>query len=121
MKTLSEPLKRGDVVRVRFDPVEGHEQAGVRPALVLSPDLINEHYSVILVAAITSKRLDTILPMEVSIDAPEGGLKTDSKVMLLQTRSIDKRRVIGRYGSLSDTTLRSVDKALAIVTGLLRI
>lgn len=121
MKTLREPLKRGDVVRVRFDPVEGHEQAGVRPALVLSPDLINEHYSVILVAAITIKRLETILPIEVVIDTPEGGLKTVSKVILLQTRSIDKRRVIGKYGSLSEETLRKVDKALAIATGLIKI
>ena len=35
-------LKRGDIVRVRLDPVEGSEQAGERPALVISPDVINE-------------------------------------------------------------------------------
>jgi mRNA interferase MazF len=41
-------LKRGDVVRVRLDPVEGSEQAGERPALVISSDAINRHSPVIL-------------------------------------------------------------------------
>ena len=106
-------------MRVRFDPVEGHEQAGVRPALVLSPDVINEHYSTIMVAAITSQRLDLILPIEVLIEAPEGGLRANSKVLLLQTRCIDKRRVIGTYGNLSPDAMRKVDRALAIATGLM--
>ena len=114
-------LHRGDVVRVRLDPVEGHEQAGVRPALVLSPDLINEHLNVVMLAAITSKRLDIVPPFEVLLQAGEGGLKTDSKVMLMQTRSVDKRRVLSQYGSLSEQTMRKVDRALAIAIGFTKI
>ena len=51
-------LKRGDIVRVRLDPVEGSEQAGERPALVISPDVINEHSPVILIAALTSQKTE---------------------------------------------------------------
>ena len=36
-------LKHGNIVRVRLDPVERSEQIGERPALVISPDVINEH------------------------------------------------------------------------------
>ena len=114
-------LRRGDIVRVKFDPVKGHEQSGVRPALVLSPEIINEHYSTVMVAAITSKRLDQLLPIEVLIEAPEGGLKSDSKLLLLQIRCIDKSRIIGMYGTLTEATLKRVDKALVIATGLMRI
>ena len=114
-------LRRGDIVRVQFDPTKGHEQAGVRPALVLSPEIINENYSTVMVAAITSKRLDLILPIEVMIEASEGGLKSDSKALLLQTRCIDKSRIIGSYGSLTVQTMEKIDKALAIATGLLKI
>ena len=35
--------QRGDIVRVRLDPTVGAEQAGERPALVISPDVINEY------------------------------------------------------------------------------
>lgn len=121
MPSVTFPLRRGDIVRVRLDPVEGHEQAGVRPALVLSPEIINENLNVIIVAAITSKRLDLDLPFEAKIKAGEGGLKSDSRVMLMQIRTLDKRRVLSRYGTLTAETMRSIDKALAISTGLMRI
>lgn len=49
--TLS--LKRGDVVRVRLDPIVGSEQAGERPALVISPDVINDHSPVVLIASMS--------------------------------------------------------------------
>ena len=108
-------------MRVRLDPVEGHEQAGIRPALVLSPEIINENLNIILIAAITSKRLELQLPFEAIIQAGEGGLKTDSRVMLMQIRSIDKRRVISRYGTLTAESMKRIDKALAISTGLMKI
>jgi mRNA-degrading endonuclease toxin of MazEF toxin-antitoxin module len=43
-------------VRVRLDPTIGAEQAGERPALVISPELINQHSPVVLVAAVTSRK-----------------------------------------------------------------
>jgi mRNA interferase MazF len=121
MKKQTEFLNRGDIIRVVLDPVRGHEQAGIRPAVILSPLLINTYSSTILVATLTSKRLDLIVPVEVLIEAPEGGLKLDSKVLIMQTRSIDKSRIIGAYGSLTEATMKRVDKAIAIATGIMRI
>lgn len=115
---MNSTIKRGDVVRVRLDPVEGSEQAGERPALVLSADLINEHSPVVIIAAITSKKTDRVYPFEALIEPPDGGLTMPSKVSLLQIRSIDKRRVIGRYDAVSPDTMRSVEEALRIATGL---
>jgi mRNA interferase MazF len=109
---------RGDVVRVRLDPVEGSEQAGERPALVLSPDVINEHCPVILIASLTSQKTAKVYPYEVLIEPPEGGLRLPSKVLLMHLRSIDKRRLTGRYGTISAVTLRRVEEALKIATGL---
>lgn len=45
-------FERGDIVMVNLDPVEGHEQKGVRPALVLSNSVFNA-LGVVLVAPIT--------------------------------------------------------------------
>ena len=98
--------------------MEGSEQGGERPVLVLSPDLINEHSTIIIVAALTSRKVDRVYPFEASIEAPEGGLTLNSKVMLLHIRSIDKRRVTGCYGQVGEETMARVDEALRIATGL---
>jgi mRNA interferase MazF len=108
-------------VRVRLDPVVGSEQAGERPALVLSPDLINERSPVILIAAITSQKTDRIFPFEALIEPPDSGLSVRSKVMLLQLRSVDKERLVGRYGKVSETTMQRVEEALKVATGLTKV
>ena len=46
---------RGDVVWINFSPTEGHEQAGQRPALVLSPSSYNARSGLMLCCPITSK------------------------------------------------------------------
>lgn len=114
-------LRRGDIVRVRLDPVEGSEQAGERPALVISPDVINDHSPVVLVASITSQKTDHVYPFEVLIEPPEGGLTMRSKVMLMQLRSIDKRRITGRYGTIAAATMLRIEDALKVATGLTKI
>ena len=47
-------LKRGDIYLVSLDPVQGHEQQGTRPVLIVSPDRFNTLTSVPIVAPITS-------------------------------------------------------------------
>ena len=89
--------------------------------MVISADLINEHSPVILVAAITSRTADQVYPFEALIEPPEGGVPNRSKVMLMQLRAVDKRRVIGRYGTVSAPVLDRVDAALRVAVGLTRI
>lgn len=101
--------------------MEGSEQGGERPALVISPDLINEHSPVVLVAAITSRKTDRVYPFEAAMEPPEGGLSVRSKVLLMQLRSISRSRIVGAYGTASDGTMRSVDEAIKLATGLTRI
>ena len=105
-------------MRVRLDPVEGSEQGGERPALVLSPDVINEHSPVVLVASITSRKTEKIYPFEAAITPPEGGLSLPSKVMLMRIRSIDKTRIHGRYGCVESQTMKRVEEALRVAAGL---
>jgi mRNA interferase MazF len=118
---LDRPPRHGEVVRVRLDPVEGSEQAGSRPALILSPDLINKHSPVVLIAAITSKKTEHVYPFEALIAPPEGGLQERSKVLLMQLRSVDKRRLTAILGSVGPATMVRVEEALKIATGLTRL
>src|SRR5438067_12854 len=118
MASMQSP-SRGDVVRARLDPVEGSEQAGERPALVLSPDFLNSRSPTIIVACITSKQMHRIFRNEVLIAPPEGGLTLASKALLSQVRTLDKRRILRRLGEVSETTLQAVNEAIRISMGLI--
>lgn len=115
---LKRSPRRGEIVRVRLDPVEGSEQGGTRPALVLSPNVINEHCPVILLASITSRKTERVYPFEVLIEPPEGGLAQRSKVLLMHLRSVDQERLVASYGLVGSETMRKVEEALKVATGL---
>jgi mRNA interferase MazF len=75
---------RGDVILVSFDPTLGHEQAGFRPAVVLSPAIYNKASALCLVCPITTKIKG--YPFEVAL---EGTKKTSGVALADQVRSID--------------------------------
>ncbi|SHK65906.1 type II toxin-antitoxin system PemK/MazF family toxin [Alicyclobacillus tolerans] len=60
--------ERGDLVRLDFNPQAGHEQAGWRPAVVISPKAYNETFGLMLACPITNQ--DKGFPFEVPL--PDG-------------------------------------------------
>ena len=76
--------KRGDVVWLSFTPQSGHEQAGLRPALTLSPEAYNRKAGLALFCPITTKAKG--YPFEVPLPA---GLKASGVVLSDQARSLD--------------------------------
>ena len=76
----------------------GAEIQKTRPALVVQNDIANRFSPITIVAAITSRFDASLYPTEVGIRPPEGGLDTDSVVLLNQIRSIDRQRLIRRLG-----------------------
>ena len=46
--------RKGDIIFLDFNPIKGHEQAGKRPAVVISNDVFNKHTKMIVVCPITS-------------------------------------------------------------------
>jgi mRNA interferase MazF len=121
MAKMNSSPARGEVYLVNFDPTVGSEIRKTRPALIIQNDVANEHSPITIVAAITSKFDETLYPTEVLIRAGEGGLKQDSTVLLNQIRSIDRRRLAKKLGSVKDTTLKRVDSAIKISLSLIEI
>ncbi len=87
---------------------------------ILQNDVFNRHSPITIVAAITSQFDERLYPTEVLIKAPEGGMESDSVVLLNQIRSIDKQRLIKRLGILLPSTIRQVERALLISFGMVR-
>lgn len=113
----SRRVHRGDIVRVDFDPIEGSEQGGVRPALVISPEIINRG-EVIVVASITSKNTDRVFPWECLLEAGEANLPARSKALFRHIRGISTARILGYYGSVSAGVLERIEEPLQIAVGL---
>ena len=110
--------RRGEVYLVSLDPTLGAEIRKTRPGLVLQSDIANRSSPITIVAAITSQFGEPLYPTEVLILAREGGLATDSVVLLNQIRSIDTQRLVRRLGKLTPETMARVDRALALSLGL---
>jgi len=75
---------RGDIVWVDFDPQAGHEQAGRRPALIVSPQSYNQKVGLVLLCPISNQRKD--YPFEVPLPK---GLKVAGVVLADQVKSMD--------------------------------
>ena len=115
------PPRRGEIYLVRFDPTVGAEIRKTRPAVILQNDIANRWNPVTIVAALTSQFSEPLYPTQVLIPRGEGGLPVDSVVLLNQIRTVDKRRLVRKVGSLKPDAMTAVDRALGISLGLVKL
>lgn len=111
-------VKRGEIYYADLSPVVGSEQGGVRPVLIVQNDIGNRFSPTVIAAAITSQKDKNNLPTHIEVDARECGLSKDSIVLLEQVRTIDKRRLRERMGSLDGGEMGKVNEALTVSFGL---
>jgi mRNA interferase MazF len=104
---------RGDIVKFDFDPTLGREQAGYRPALVITEKRFNKATGLALVCPITSKikgfNLEVILP---------DGLDTTGVILAFQVKTVDwVERQIKYVESLPAETMEEVASKLHTLIG----
>ncbi len=104
----------GDLVFLDFDPQSGHEQAGHRPALVLSEAAYNSKAGLAIVCPITSHVKG--YPFEVPL--PPGG-KISGVVLADQVKPVDwQAREARRAGSVPLPVIQAVRRYLALILGI---
>lgn len=78
-------MKQGDIIIVNFNPTQGHEQQGKRPAIVVSNDKFNQYMGgMCLLVPVTTKGTDFPTNIQIPNELPVEG-----KVVLNQLRSLD--------------------------------
>jgi mRNA interferase MazF len=108
---------RGEVWLVDLNPVKGHEQAGRRPALVISVDLFNQGGAeLVVVLPITAQ--EKHIPLHVSLEPPEGGLEKASYIKCEDIRSISTGRLVAKLGAVTPKKLALVEDRIKILLGL---
>ncbi len=108
---------RGEIWLVNLSPTRGREQAGTRPALIVSVDLFNHGAAeLVVVIPVTSKAKG--IPLHVEVNPPEGGLSLKSFVKCEDVRSISTARLMKKLGKVSPETINAVEDRLKILLGL---
>lgn len=108
---------RGEIWLVNLNPTRGREQAGTRPALVVSDNILNAGPAeIVIVLPVTTARRD--IPLHVKVVPPQGGLREVSFVMCDQIRTISKDRLTKRLGAVGEPTLAQVEDRLRILLDL---
>lgn len=93
-------VKRGEVWLAALDPTIGGEIQKTRPCVIISPDEMNAHLRTVMVAPMTSGSR----PARFRIDLNFNG--KDGLILLEQIRTVDRIRLVKRWGRLDDETMR---------------
>ena len=102
---------RGDVVWITLNPQAGHEQAGRRPAVVLSPRSYNEKVGLAILCPITSQ--SKAYPFEVTIPS---GLAVRGVILADQVKSLDWRaREAALMCELPGATIKEVLQKIGVL------
>jgi mRNA interferase MazF len=107
--------ERGDAVWLDFNPQTGHEQAGKRPALVLSPQAYNQKVGLAIFCPITNQSKG--YPFEVIIPT---GYKVTGTILSDQVKNLDwRRRKANRICTLDAIIVENVLKKLSVLLQIL--
>ncbi len=99
---------------IDLNPVVGHEQSGIRPALVVSDDLFNHGPAeIIIILPITSKFRGLRTHVELAGDY----LTKKSYVKTEDIRSVSIRRLIKKIGQVDEPVMRAIEERLKYLLG----
>lgn len=90
-------ILRGEIRWADLNPVRGHEQAGLRPVLILSHDIFNEKSGTVIAVAITSQPQRAGFPLTLELKSPNLPKKSWLKISQIRTLSVERiGKVIGK-------------------------
>lgn len=104
-------MKQGEIWYANLNPTKGNEQAGNRPVVIISGNLLNQHLNIVLVIPLTTKikkyKGNPILQPNSS-----NGLTSESEMLVFHIRSVAKERLVRKLGSVESSHLNVSIKTL---------
>ena len=108
-------ILRGDILWADLNPVKGHEQAGLRPVLILSPEIFNERSGTVIAVALTSQAPRAGFPL--TLEPSSAGLPKRSWVKIGQVRTLAVERIGKRLALATPEELALVIEGLNEILG----
>ena len=108
-------ILRGEIFWADLNPTKGHEQAGMRPVLILSRDIFNDKSGTVIAIALTSQPQRASFPLTLELTSPKLPKQTWAKISQIRTLSVE--RIGKRLGRVSDQELHQVIEGLNEIIG----
>ncbi|OGT34128.1 MAG: MazF family transcriptional regulator [Gammaproteobacteria bacterium RBG_16_51_14] len=108
-------ILRGEIRWADLNPVLGHEQAGLRPVLILSHDVFNEHSGTVIAMALTSRPQRAGFPLTLELKSEK--LPKRPWVKISQIRTLSVERIGKKLGRTSPEELIQVVEGLNEIIG----
>lgn len=104
-------MKQGEIWQVDLNPVKGSEQAGFRPVIIVSGNLLNQHLPIVIVVPLTTK-IKNYKGNPILKPTGSNGLKRESEMLVFHIRSVSKDRLIKKMGTIHLAELTEAIKTL---------
>lgn len=108
-------ILRGDIWWANLNPVRGHEQAGVRPVLIISHTVFNDRSGTVIALALTSQPPSAGFPL--TLELTSAALPKRSWVKISQIRTLSVERLSTKLGSISPEELDQLIEGLNEIVG----
>lgn len=108
-------ILRGDIFWADLTPVKGHEQAGLRPILILSPEIFNERSGTVIAMALTSQPQKAAFPL--TMELTRVALPKPTWVKISQIRTLSTERLGKRLGHVDADEMRQILEGLNEIIG----
>jgi mRNA interferase MazF len=108
-------ILRGEIRWADLNPTRGHEQAGLRPVLIISHDVFNERSGTVIAMALTSQPQAAGFPLTLELAGLD--LPKPSWVKISQIRTLAVERIGRRIGRATPEQLAHVVEGLTELVG----
>ena len=108
-------ILRGEIYWADLNPVRGSEQAGMRPVVILSQDVLNQRSGTVIAVAITSQSQRAGFPLTLELTGSR--LPKRSWVKISQIRTLAVERLRKRVGTVSVDELEQIVEGLNEIIG----
>ena len=104
-------MKQGDIWLANLNPGKGSEQAGERPVVIISGNMLNQYLPIVIVCPLTSK-IKNYKGNLVIQPEKNNGLTVPYEVLTFHIRSVSKDRLISKTGNIGPEQLAQIKKGL---------
>jgi len=104
-------MKQGEIWTANLNPTKGSEQAGFRPVVIISGNLLNRYLPVVIVVPLTTK-IKNYKGNPVLSPSETNGLKKKYEMLVFHIRSVSKDRLVRKTGQVETTEINQVVSTL---------
>lgn len=108
---MPQDIRQGEIWLADLNPVKGNEQAGFRPVVVLSGNLLNQNLAVAIVVPLTTS-IKNYKGNPVLKPSSTNGLKNESEMLVFHLWSVSKARLVRKMGKINAHELGVATKTL---------